>query len=110
MKQFLVIYHAPAEAMAEMSTNTEEDNAKVMEEWMAWKAKTGNAVTDFGNPVMGGHATLEGSSWKQSDKEVGGYSLLQGESFEAVQALFTDHPHLSSHPKASLEVHEIIPM
>ncbi len=110
MKKFLVIYHAPAEAMAQMSTATDEEKAKGMEAWMAWKAKSGDAVVDFGNPLMSGNATAEGNSWTQSDKGVSGYSIIQGESSEQVQGLFTDHPHLSWHPQASIEVHEVIPM
>lgn len=110
MKKNLVIYHAPAEAMAQMATATEEDKMKSMEAWMSWKAKSGEAVLDFGAPLKSGQATSEGKDWANSAKGVSGYSFIQGENEEKVQKLFTDHPHLSWHPQASIEVHEVIPM
>ena len=36
MKNYLVIYHAPAEALAEAANQTPEEMAEGMKPWMAW--------------------------------------------------------------------------
>ena len=110
MKKFIVIYHAPAEAMAQMATMTDEQKAKGMEAWMAWKAKHDGHIVDFGAPLMGGQSLDASGAWNGSGKEVSGYSIIQGESAEAVKSIFGDHPHLGWAPGATIELHECIAM
>ena len=110
MKKFVAIYYAPAEAMAKMGTTSEEDKAKGMEAWMAWKAKAGDAIVDFGAPLMGGQELSASGGWSGNGREVSGYSILQGESIEAVRALFEGHPHLSWAPGCSIQVSECVSM
>ena len=110
MKKFIVIYNAPAEAMAKMSTATPAEKEAGMKMWMDWKAKVGNTIVDFGAPLMPGQVTNAGGNWSNAGTEVSGYSILQGESQGAVQALLHDHPHLQWHPNATIAIHEVIPM
>ncbi len=110
MKKFVVIYHAPAEAMAAMATVSPEDKAKGMEAWMAWKAKNDNHVVDFGAPLMGGQTLNGNGDWSGSSREVSGYSIIQGTSVEEVKGIFSDHPHLHWTDGCSIEVHECVEM
>ena len=110
MKNFLVIYHAPAEAMAQMATAAPEDKAKGMEQWLAWKASHEGKITDFGAPLMGGQNLAATGSWSQSDREVSGYSIVTGDSLEGVKSMFDGHPHLSWYPGCTIEVHEAVAM
>jgi len=48
MKKFMVIYHAPAEAVAQMESATPEQKAEGMKPWLAWKDSVGNKLVDFG--------------------------------------------------------------
>ena len=54
MKKYLVIYHAPAEAIAQMADATPEEMAAGMEPWMAWAEKCGEHLVDLGTPLAGG--------------------------------------------------------
>ena len=109
MKKYLVIYHAPAEVMGKMATATAAEKSEVMELWMAWKAKHDDHVVDFGAPLMGGECVDASGKWDASNKEVSGYSIIQGNSEEEVKGLFNGHPHLAV-PGCTVGVHEYIAM
>ena len=47
MNKFLVIYNAPASAMAKMSTATPEEKMAGMKVWMDWKQEMGDAVQNL---------------------------------------------------------------
>lgn len=81
MSKFLVLYRSDATAAEQMANATEEEAAAGMQAWMEWFGKAGGAVVDGGAPTQGGDGTI------------GGYSILQGDSREAVDALLVDHPH-----------------
>jgi|GEM_PF-111229 len=106
-KRFLIVYHAPAEAMAQTANVTPEQQAAGMELWRAWAERAGSKLVDLGAPLINGkRLTAEGAE-APSSKEVSGYSVLQAEDWEELMELLTGHPHLSGwHPDASIEVHE----
>ena len=107
MKKFVVIYHAPA--VWELAKDvTPEDMQKGMELWMAWAAKCGDGLADFGTPLAGGLKVSKSGS-TQSDKGVVGYSILQAEDMERAKALLQGHPHLEWAADCEIEVHESMP-
>ena len=110
MKKFIVMYHAPAEAMADMGSATEEQKMEGMKPWFAWKEKLGDALVDFGNPLMGGTRLLPDGSTESSTKEVSGYSIIQANDMEAAKQLLQDHPHLQWTGGCDIEVHEAVDM
>jgi len=110
MKKFIVIYHAPAEAMAQMAEATPEQIAEGMKPWMAWKDSVGNKLVDFGTPLMGGQRLLPDGTTENSTKEVTGYSILQAESMDEAKSLLKSHPHLAWTGGCDIEVHESVPM
>ena len=110
MKKFLAIYYAPASALAAMANITPEEAAKGMEPWMQWNAKCGDHIVDLGAPLMGGQHLGTTGDWSGSEREVSGYSMLQGNSIDEVKALFEGHPHLSWAPGCAVEVYECAPM
>ena len=73
---------------------------------MTWADKAGSAILDLGSPTAT-VATL-GEGPDQSGF-VGGYSLMEAESTEALQTLLDGHPHLMMQG-ASIEVCELLPM
>lgn len=109
MTKFMVIYHAPASAMEQMSDATPEQMAEGMKPWMAWAEKCGDGLVDMGTPLGGGQA-LSASGASPSDKGVTGYSILQAESMEAAQAMLMGHPHLQWAAGCEIEVHESLPL
>ncbi|HLX90708.1 MAG TPA: hypothetical protein VKR32_03440 [Puia sp.] len=106
-KKFLVIYHAPFDAMARMSDDTPEQRAAGMAMWRAWADRVGKKLTDLGAPLMNGKRIGTDGKQSPSSKEVAGYSLLQAEDLAEALGLLEGHPHISGwHPDATIEIHE----
>lgn len=110
MKKFIVIYHAPAEAMEMMSNATEEQKMEGMKPWFAWKESVGDKLVDFGSPLWGGTRLLPDGTQKASTKEVTGYSILQANDLEEAKGLLSSHPHLTWTGGCDIEVHECVEM
>lgn len=93
MKKFLVLYQSTVAASEQMKNSTPEQAKAGMD---------GSPVTAAASLDGPGHATAGKS-------RVGGYSILQAESKDALVDLLKNHPHFMS-PGASIEVLEFLPM
>jgi hypothetical protein len=106
-KRFLIIYHAPIDAMTQMANSSPEDMAKGMAMWKAWAKRAGSQLTDLGAPLVNGKRLHPGGSSALSSRDVTGYSLLEADDWAHLMDLLTGHPHISGwHPEATIEVHE----
>ena len=110
MKKFMVIYHAPAEAVEKMMQATPEEKEEGMKPWMEWKESLGDKLVDLGAPLIGGTRLLPDGSSEPSTKEVTGFSMLQATDMEEAKSLLKDHPHLKWTEGCDIEVHEAMPM
>lgn len=110
MKKYIVLYHAPTDAMKQMASVPKEEQAKGMEAWMQWAKKCGSQLVDLGAPLANGLALLPNGQSKNSDKSVAGYSVLQAENMEQAKVLLQGHPHLGWNAGCSIEVHEAMPL
>lgn len=106
MTKFLLLYRSTTSAQDQMANATPEQAQAGMDAWMTWAGKAGPAILDLGSPTAR-VATL-GEAPEQSGF-VGGYSLMEAESTEALEALLDGHPHLMMQG-ASIEVCEVLPM
>jgi YCII-related domain len=102
MTTFLVLYRADQSAAEAMATVTPEQQQASMADWMAWAGKAGPAIVDLGSPVAPAAGTTV------SGDPIGGFSILQAESAEALQAVLEGHPH--SAQGGTIEVHEFLPI
>jgi hypothetical protein len=110
MKKFIVLYHAPIDAMKQTANTSQEEQAKGMELWMQWAQKCGDKLVDLGAPLTNGqHLSPDGQS-KNSNKNVVGYSVLQAENMDDAKALLKGHPHLGWNAECAIEVHETMPL
>jgi hypothetical protein len=110
-KRFLIIYHAPMDAIAQTANNTPEQLEAGMAMWNAWAERLGSRLIDLGAPLGGGKSLTAEGSLTPSTKDVAGYSFLEAENWEELMDLLTGHPHLSGwHPEATIEVHETMLM
>jgi len=75
--------------------------------WMAWMEKARPAIVDGGSPL--GDPTVWPSDRGHGDRQVGGYSILQGQSLQEINKLLDGHPHFHS-PNASIEVRQCLSM
>jgi hypothetical protein len=100
--KFLVLYRADQSAAEAMAAATPEQQQASMESWMAWAGKAGPAIVDLGSPVApAAGTTVSGDS-------VGGFSILEADSADALQAVFEGHPH--SAQGGTIEVYEFLPI
>jgi hypothetical protein len=108
MKKFLVLYKAPIASFDQMMKATPEQQKAGMAAWMSWGKKAAASLVDMGAPL--GKAlkvTPAGPSATRND--LGGYSIMQAESKEALAEVLKGHPHFMM-PDGFIEVVEIMPM
>ena len=109
MKKFIVLYHAPATAIAQMQKASPEEMKKGMEPWFIWQKKVGSGMVDLGTPLGNGMKVTK-SGVTPSEKEVVGYTILQANSMDEAVEMLKDHPHLDWVDGCSIEVHESLPL
>ena len=108
MKKFLVLYKAPASGFEQMMKSTPEQQKAGMEAWMAWAGKAAGSIVDMGAPLgKSVRVTKEGASPATND--LGGFSIMQAESKEALAESLKGHPHFMM-PGGFIEVVDFMPM
>jgi hypothetical protein len=101
MQKFLVLYKAPASSFEQMMKATPEQQKAGMDAWMAWSKKAAATIVDMGGPLKGGASP--------TTNDLGGYSILQAESKEALAESLKGHPHFMT-PDGTIEIVELMPM
>ena len=87
MTKYLVLYRSTMTAGEQMEQSTPEQAQAGMDAWTAWAERAGDAIVDLGSPL----AVVD--SGGDSGDPVGGYSILQAESNEALTNVLQTHPH-----------------
>ena len=106
MKKFLVLYKAPTASFDQMMKASPEQQKAGMDAWMAWSKKAATSLVDMGAPLGKSlRVTPTGSSATRND--MGGYSIMQGESKEAVAETLKGHPHFMT-PEGFIEIVEVM--
>jgi hypothetical protein len=108
VKKFLVLYKAPAVSFQQMMKATPEQQQAGMAAWVQWGTKAQKSIVDMGAPLGKAlQVTPLGSAPISND--LGGYSILQAESKEALAPMLEGHPHFMT-PGGVIEIVEIMPM
>lgn len=108
MKKFLALYKAPASSFQQMSKATPEQQKAGMDAWMTWSKKAGSSIVDMGAP-LGKSVRVTNTGSADASNDLGGYSVLQAESKEALTESLKGHPHFMM-PEGVIEIIEIMPM
>lgn len=108
MKKFLVLYHAPASSFEQMKSATPEQQKAGMDAWMSWGQKAASAIVDMGAP-LGKSLKVTKADASPTSNDLGGYSILQAESKEALAKTLEGHPHFMM-PDGSIEIVEVMPL
>jgi hypothetical protein len=108
VKKFLVLYKAPTSAFDQMKQATPEQQKAGMDAWMAWGKSAHGAIVDMGAPLGKSLRVTKGGS-APATNDLGGYSILQADSKEALAETLKGHPHFMM-PDGTIEVVEISPM
>jgi hypothetical protein len=104
--KFMVLYRSSVPANEQMAGTTPEQAQAGMEAWMQWAGKAGDAIVDLGSPLSPA-ATIGGGS---DGQPIAGFSILQGDSRDAVAKLLEDHPHFHSPGEPSIQLLEFLPI
>jgi hypothetical protein len=108
MKKFLVLYRMDMAKMREMMTANPDMGKKGMEEWGMWMKNHMADFADHGAPV-GKNTEVSAQGSMQKSNDIGGYSIIQADSMEAVSKILADNPHLKM-PGATCDVAELMSM
>ena len=108
MKKFLVLYKAPSSAFEQMKNATPEQQKAGMDSWMAWSKKAGSSIVDLGAPLGKSLRVTKGGASPVTN-DLGGFSILQAESKEALAKVLEGHPHFTM-PDGTVEVVEMMPI
>jgi hypothetical protein len=106
MKKFLVLYKAPTSSFDQMRKATPEQQKAGMDAWMTWSKKSASSIVDMGGPLGKSMRVTQGGT-SPSTNDLGGYSVLQAESKEALAESLKGHPHFMT-PDGSIEVVELM--
>jgi hypothetical protein len=108
MKKFLVLYKAPIASFDQMMQATPEQQKAGMAAWMAWSQKAAGTIVDMGAP-LGKAMRVNPAGASAIRNDLGGYSVLQAESKEALAESLKGHPHFMT-PDGFIEIVEIMPL
>lgn len=106
MKKFLALYKAPASSFAMMMKATPEQQKAGMDAWMAWSQKAAASIVDMGTP-LGKSMRVTATGSTPTTNDLGGYSILQAESKEALAESLKGHPHFMT-PEGVIEIVELM--
>lgn len=110
MKKFLVLYKASPEAFAAaMKDSTPEQQKAGMDAWMNWSKKAATSLVDMGGPLGKSVSVAKGGNVSPIVNDLGGYSLMQAESKEALAATMKEHPHFMM-VSGTIEIIEVMPI
>ncbi|HEX7670610.1 MAG TPA: hypothetical protein VF395_13545 [Polyangiaceae bacterium] len=108
MKKFLVLYKAPTSSFEQMRNATPEQQKAGMDAWMAWSKKSAGSIVDMGGP-LGKSLRVTKTAVSAATNDLGGYSILQAESKEALAESMKGHPHFMT-PEGLIEIVELMPI
>jgi hypothetical protein len=109
MKKFLVLYKAPTSAFEQMQKSTPEQQKAGMDAWMAWSKKAASSIVDMGGPLGKSVSVTKDGVASPASNDLGGFSILQAESKEALADGMKGHPHFMM-PGGSIEIVELMPL
>jgi hypothetical protein len=109
MKKFLVLFKASAADFERAMKSTPEQAQAGMDAWNAWGKKAAASIVDMGAP-LGKTLLVTSKGSSPSRNDLGGYSIMQGESKEAVAETLKDNPHFLMGDSASIEVIDLVEM
>ena len=93
MKKYMALYMATAAAIDEMMKATPEQMKAGMDEWTKWGKSNEGVIVDFGAP-LGKTKRLTADGLSDTRNDITGYSVVKGESPEALAKIFKGNPHL----------------
>ncbi len=109
MAKYLILYSSTASASELMANASPEEMKASMNEWIEWRDEASKTVSfDFGMPLQPVSQVVK-DGVGNSASQVSGYSIMEGDSKDAIIELLKTHPHLKREG-ASIDVLEMLSM
>ncbi len=108
MKKFMALYMAERSVIDQMMKTPPEEMQAGIDAWMNWHKANAKKVAELGAP-LGKSKRISARGLSDTKNEITGYSIVEGDSFEAASKIFKGHPHLP-HPGCSIDLLEIMPL
>lgn len=109
--KFLILYTAPVAALEEWMAKPEEERKaseeELKDEWNAWMAEHAAAISDTAG--LGKNKSVTSNGVEDAKNGLMLYSIVEGDTHEAVAELFRNHPHLKI-PGAAIEIMPTMPL
>ncbi len=105
MTRYLLLYRAPVSAPDQMESASPEQAQGGMDAWMTWAGRAGSAIVDMGSPVASAGSVGAGAG--EGGSHVGGFSIMEAGSVDALKELLDGHPHLMM-DGAAIEIYEFL--
>ena len=95
MPRYLLLYTSSVSPEEQIANASPEEGQAGMEAWTAWADRAGSAVVDLGSPVSAsGTVGASHPAGASSNQYVGGFSIMEADSDDALRGLLESHPHL----------------
>jgi hypothetical protein len=107
MKKFLVLYKASQAAFQQMMQATPEQQKAGMDAWMAWGTKAKSSILEMGAPLGKAAHVDKAGKVEDTHNDLGGFSIMQAESKEALAKALEGHPHFMM-PDSTIEIVEMM--
>jgi len=111
LKKFMVFYSIPLATMTDWKNvdpkQREAAEKNMMQEWGKWTEAHAEMI--LSTEVAGKTKNVTAGTVSDTRNDIVLFSLVQGESHEAVTQEFQNHPHLQI-PNSSIQVMEVKPM
>jgi hypothetical protein len=107
MTKYLLLYISPVTPQDQIANASPEEGQAGMEAWNAWAGRAGSSLIDFGSPIAAAGSVGAGGGVESSGRYVGGFSIMEADSADALRGLLEDHPHLML-DGASIEFFEFL--
>lgn len=108
MKKFLVLYRAPSSSFEQAKKASPETQKAGMEAWMAWSKTAASSIVEMGSP-LGKSSRVTAGGASASTNDLGGFSILQADSAEALAETLKGHPHFMM-ADGTIDVVEMLPI
>jgi hypothetical protein len=81
-----------------------------MDAWTTWGKKAGSSIVDMGAPLGKSLRVAKDGAAAPVTNDLGGYSILQAESKEALAQTLKGHPHFMMPGESTIEIVELMPV
>ena len=107
MPKYMVLYRSAISSNEQVGNASPEEAQAGMQAWMDWAGKAGSAIVDLGSPLSSVASVGSGDAATQ---HIGGFSILEADSKDAVTKLLDGHPHFQMPADSTIEVLEYLPI